>query len=129
MRWPFKVLGALAAAGIVATSTSAFTASNTMPSGGVAGYGQTTSTGATITAFSQTTVVLDASRLASVTFSSATNVTGKTAKMTLKSGNTLVGTSYACSLGGYVLGTMSITCNTPDNPLLNTFDTRGLSVV
>ena len=129
MRWTFRILAGLAAAGIVATSTSAFTASNTMPSGGVAGYGQTTSTGAIITAFSQTTVVMDASRLASVTFTSATNVTGKTAKMTLKSGNTLVGSSYTCTLGTYLLGSMSITCNTPDNPLLNTFDTRGLSVV
>lgn len=127
MRWPFKILGALAAAGIVATSTSAFTASNTMPAGGVTGYGQTTSTGAIITGFSQTTA-FDASRLASVTFTSTTNVTGKTAKMTLKSGNTIVGSSYSCTLGLY-LGSMSITCTTPDNPLLNTFDTRGLSIV
>lgn len=128
MRWSsFKIFGALAAAGIVAASTSAFTAGNTMPPGGVAGYGQTTSTGAVITAFSQTTA-LDASRLASVTFTSTTNVTGKTAKMTLKSGNTLVGSSYPCTLGLYV-GSMTITCNTPDNPLLNAFDTRGLSVV
>ena len=126
MRWPFKILGALAAAGI-ATSTSAFTASNTMPANGVTGHGQTTSTGAIITG-SQATAAMDASRLASVTFTSTANVTGKTSKMTLKSGNTLVGSSYPCTLGLYV-GSMTITCNTPDNPLLNAFDTRGLSVV
>ena len=62
MRRSYKIVSAHAAAGILATSTSAFTASTTMPTGGVTGYGQTT-------------------------------------------------------------------CNTPDNPLLNTFDTRGLSVV
>jgi hypothetical protein len=129
MRGTTKLLGAAAVAGIVATGGSAFTASNTLPAGSVMGYGQVVSTGATITAITNTLSTTDASKLASVAFASSTDVTGKTVKMTLKSGTAVVGTPYACTLGAYATGTMTITCATADNPLMNAFDTTGITVL
>jgi hypothetical protein len=46
MRKNIKLLGAVAVAGLVATSGSAFTASNTLNGNNVAGYGTSTVTGA-----------------------------------------------------------------------------------
>ncbi len=129
MRNSTKVFGALAITGVVAATGSASTASNTLPAGGVSGYGQVVSTGAIVTAVTDTLVTTDASRLASVAFTSSTDVTGKTVKMTLKSGTTVVGSPYACTLGAYSTGSMTITCDTADNPLMNAFDTTGLTVI
>lgn len=129
MRNSTRVFGALAVAGVVAATSSAFTASNTLPAGGVSGYGQVTSTGAIVTAVTHALLTLDASKLASVAFTSSTDVTGKTVKMTLKNGTTVVGSPYACTLGAYAAGSMTITCDTADNPLMNAFDTTGLTVI
>ncbi len=128
MRNTKKILGAVAVAGLVAAGASAFTASNTLPVGSVSGYGQTVSTGATITTVTDTLVTTDHSKLASVAFTSSTDVTGKTVSMTLKSGATVVGSPYSCTLGAFST-TMTITCATADNPLLNAFDTTGLTVL
>ena len=128
MRNTKKILGAVAVAGLVAAGASAFTASNTLPVGSVSGYGQTVSTGATITTVTDTLVTTDHSKLASVAFTSSTDVTGKTVSMTLKSGATVVGSPYSCTLGAFAT-TMTITCATADNPLLNAFDTTGLTVL
>jgi hypothetical protein len=122
-----KLLGALAVAGLIATGGAAFTASNTLPPGGVSGYGESVATGATITTVAHTLLAGDNSKLASVVFTSSTDVTGKTASMTLKQGTTPVGTPYTCTLGAFTT-TMTITCATADNPLLNAFDTTGLTV-
>jgi hypothetical protein len=122
-----KLLGALAVAGLIATGGAAFTASNTLPAGGVSGYGESVATGATITTVAHTLLAGDNSKLASVVFTSSTDVTGKTASMTLKQGTTPVGTPYTCTLGAFTT-TMTITCATADNPLLNAFDTTGLTV-
>lgn len=119
-------VGAVAALGFAAGG--AFTASNSMPSGGVQGYGQVVSTGATITQVSASTVPSDTSKVASVVFTSSTDVTGKTVTMMLKNGTSIVGTSpYTCTLGTYST-TMTITCATPDNPSLSDYDTTGLSI-
>jgi hypothetical protein len=128
MRNATKFLGAVAAAGIIAAGTSAFTASNTLPAGGVSGYGQSVATGATITTIAKTLLSTDNSKLASVTFTSSTDVTGKAASMTLKNGSTVVGSPYTCTLGAWTT-TMTITCATADNPLLSAFDTTGLTVI
>lgn len=128
MRKSAKVLIALGAGGLALAGGSAFTASNTMPTGSVSGYGQTVSTGATVTGISDTLLSSDASKLASVTFTSSTDVTGKTATMTLKNGTSVVGSPYSCTLGTYTSGTMTITCATSDNPALDAFDTTGLTV-
>ena len=129
MRATTKIVGLVAAAGIVAVGGPAFTASNSLPAGGVSGYGQVQSTGASITAVTDSLVTTDASKLASVAFTSSTDVTGKTVLMTLKNGTTVVGSPYSCTLGTYTAGTMTITCPTADNPVLNTFDVTGLTVI
>ncbi len=123
-------VGAVAALGFAAGG--AFTASNTMPAGGVQGYGQVLSTGAAVTQVTTSTLTTDASKAASVVFTTTTDVTGKAAKMTLKNGATVVGSPYSCTLGTYTAGTpgsMTITCATSDNPSLSAYDTTGLSVL
>lgn len=129
MRKSTKLFGAVAVAGIVAAGGAAFTAANTMPAGGVSGYGQTVSTGATVTAVTDTLLPADNSKLASVAFTSSTDLTGKAVSMTLKSGTTVVGNPYSCTFTAYTAGSTTITCDTADNPLLNTFDTTGLTVI
>ena len=129
MRKSAKIITALSIAGLSLAAGSAFTASNTLPAGSVSGYGQSVSTGATITAVSDTLVTTDHSKLASVAFTSSTDVTGKTVSMTLKSGTTVVGSPYTCTLGAYSTGSMTITCATADNPLMNAYDTTGLTVL
>lgn len=128
MRRSSKFFGALVVAGLVATGGAAFTASNTLPAVGVSGYGQTVATGATITAVNYTLLSTDNSKLASVVFTSSTDVTSKTASMTLKNGATVVGSPYTCTLGTFAT-TMTITCSTANNPLMNAFDTTGLTVI
>ena len=128
MRTSVKVISALSVAGLAVVAGSAFTASNTLPPGGVSGYGESVATGATITTISKALLSTDNSKLASVTFTSSTDVTGKTATMTLKSGTTPVGSPYSCTLGSWTT-TMTITCTTGDNPLISSFNTTGLTVL
>lgn len=123
-----KVATALVAGALVASAGWGFTASNTMPAGSVQGYGQVVSTGATVTTMVVNTVTGDASKVASVVFSTSTDTTSKTVKMTLKNGSTTVGSSYNCTTTG-VVSPWTITCNTADNPLLNSYDTTGLTVL
>jgi hypothetical protein len=112
----------------VAVTGSAFTAANTVPNS-VAGYGQGTVTGATVTNIAYTPAA-DATNLASVVFTSSTNVTGRTATMMLKQGTSPVGTSpYSCTLGTWSGSAIDITCLTPDNPPIANFNTVGLTVV
>jgi hypothetical protein len=129
VRKSFQILTALAVAGVAFAGASAFTASNTMPATSVAGYGEVVSTGATITAVSDNLDAASNSLLTSVVFASSTDVTGKTVTMTLKNGTSVVGSPYSCTLGAYAAGTMNITCATPSNPALNSFDTTGITVV
>lgn len=128
MRTSIKVLSALSVAGLAVAAGSAFTASNTLPAGGVSGYGESLATGATITAIANTALSTDNSKLASVTFTSSTDVTGKTATMTLKSGTTPVGGPYSCTFGAFST-TMTITCTATDNPAFSSFNTTGLTVL
>lgn len=131
MRKSTRLIGALAIAGVFAVGGAAFTASNTFSNtSNVAGYGESTETGATITGISYTSSTTDASKLASVAFTSTTNVTGDTATMTLKKGSTLVGSPYSCTLGTWdsTALKMTITCATSDVPAYTTFDTTGLTV-
>jgi hypothetical protein len=120
------VAGAVVALGVAVGGAS--TASNSMPAGGVQGYGQVVSTGATVSAVTANPVPADASRLADVVFSTTTDITGKTATLTLKNASDVVGTPYPCDVTG-TASPWTITCASTDNPLLNTFDTTGLTVV
>ena len=122
---------ALAGLGLTAAAAtgSAFTAANVVPAS-VAGYGEGSVSGATVTDIDYTPSATDNTDLASVVFHSSTDVTGRTATMTLKSGATPVGTSpYSCTLGAYAAGTMTITCATADTPAFSSFNTVGLTVV
>ena len=92
---PARFFGALAVAALV-TSGSAFTASNTFISESqVAGYSEQSSTGALIVQVNYTPWEDDRSRISSVSFVTTTDLTGKTASLTLKDGSTSVAT-YAC---------------------------------
>jgi cysteine sulfinate desulfinase/cysteine desulfurase-like protein len=132
VRNPAKWIVAAAVAGLAASGGgSALTASNTMPgSAVVSGYGEVTVSGATVTAVTDTLKAGDNSRLASVVFVSSTDLTNDTMTLTLKNAGTIVGTSYACSITtAWAAGSNTVTCDTSaDYPLLNTFNTLGLSV-
>jgi hypothetical protein len=129
MRRSHLVLSAVALSAAAVTG-SAFTAANSVPPT-VAGYGENTVSGATITDIDYVAYASDNTDVETVVFQSSTDVTGKTATLTLKMGTTPVGLSpYACTLGGYAAGTMDITCDTSaDHPDFDSFDTVGLTVV
>lgn len=126
MRTP-HVAVAVAAAVTVATG-SAMTAGNTLPST-IAGYGEASVSGATISAIDYIPLTTDHSKLSSVVFTSTTDLTLLTATMTLKNGGTQVGASpYGCNVGVWSGTEMTVTCATSDNPAFADFDTVGLMV-
>jgi hypothetical protein len=115
---------AVAAAAVAGT---AFTATNSVPNS-VAGYGQSTVSGAHVTNIQYTPLASDNTYLDVVTFTTDTDVTGKTATMTLKQGTTPVGASpYSCGLSTYST-TMTITCTVGGAVGFAAFDTVGLTV-
>lgn len=122
-----RTLGAIVLAGLAVSGAGAFTASNTLPATSTAGYGAAAVTGATITNITYTPLVADPSKLATVVFTSTTDVTGKTSKMTLRTASGVVGAAYSC-VNGVFLVTQSITCATADNPNIADFDSVGLTV-
>jgi hypothetical protein len=137
----------IAAAGTLAViglgAGGAFTASNTFSSGSVAGYGEVSVTGATVTAITNTPVSTDLTKLDRVVFTTSNDVFGKTASMTLKSGispatPTAFGT-YGCIVTQATAPVTTITCSTttvlavgafaaPVNPSLAAIDVTGLTV-
>jgi hypothetical protein len=122
---------ALAGLGLTAAAVtgSAFTAANAVPDS-VAGYGQGAVSGATVTDIDYTPYASDNTDLGAVVFNSSTDVTGKTATLTLKSDATTVLGTYTCTLGAYAAGTMDITCDTTsDHPDFDSFTYVGLTVV
>lgn len=128
MRKSAKIISALSVAGLAVAAGSAFTASNTLPASSIKGYGQTVSTGATITGMTFNTDATDGSKLESVVFVSTTDVTLNTVTMTLKQGATVVVNAQSCTKGAFAAGEMTITCD-PANLPLNDFNTTGLTVL
>jgi hypothetical protein len=128
-----RTLGAVLLAGLAVSGTGAFTASNTLPATTVAGYGAAAVTGATVTTIQYTPSATDSSKLSQVVFNSSTDVTGKTATMTLRSSGAQVGSPYTCTLGAYALTTMAITCSTGASDAARatfaSFDSVALTVV
>jgi len=122
----------MAAAGLSAAAVtgSAFTAANGLPST-VAGYGQVSVTGATISDIDYVPYASDNTDLQTVVFQSQTDVTGKTATLTLKKAGATVGDSpYSCTLGTHDGSSMDITCSTlSDHPDFDSFDHVGLTIV
>ena len=129
-----RTLGAVLVAGLIASGAGAFTASNTMSqTSNIAGFGTSTATGATVTDIAYTTDATDATKLASVIFTSSTNLAagvGKTASLVLQEGAT--STTYACTIGVWnaVTSTNTITCaTTSDDPNVADVTSTGLTVV
>lgn len=127
-----RTLGAVLLAGLAVSGAGAFTASNTMnETSNIAGYGQSTATGVTVTDIAYTTVASDATKLASVVFTTSDNLNagvGKTAKLVLQGGSGVLGT-YSCTIGAFVVTSGSITCNTADNPTVASVTATGITVV
>ena len=129
-----RTLGVVLLAGLAMSGAGAFTANNTMSqTSNIAGYGEATATGVTVTDIAYTTLSTDHSLLSEVVFNSSDDLAlgvGKTAKMVLKdSGGGVLG-SYDCTIGAYTLLTGNdITCATIDNPEVAAVAETGLTVV
>ncbi len=128
-----RTLGVVLLAGLAMSGAGAFTASNTMSQGSnVAGYGEATATGATVTDIKYTTLTADNSKLSQVVFSSSTDLAagvGKTAKLILKDSGGLTLGSYDCTIGAFLLSNNDITCATANNPEVAAVAKTGLTVV
>lgn len=131
-----RTLGVVLLAGLAISGGGAFTAANPMnQTSNVAGYGSATATGATVTDIAYN-LGNDSSKLSSVVFTTSTDVTGKTATLTLRNAGAQVGSSYTCELGTWTLdastltdttdGSMTITCNTTED--VADFNETGLTV-
>lgn len=107
-----RTLGVVLLAGLAVSGAGAFTGSNTYNNGTadtIAGYGESTATGAVVTAISYDASTTDSANLASVTFTTTTDMAGLTASVMLRDVDTT--TSY----GPYSCGTAvdSVTGLTP----------------
>jgi len=120
---------AVAAAGV---ATSAFTAANTVPAS-VAGYGQATVTGATVTDIHYVTDPGDGTVVDSVEFTSTTNLTGKDVTLTMKTtgGTAVVGQPYTCAVKtAWDLTIIVMECDTTATTRnFADFDSVGITVV
>lgn len=129
MRMSRVLLAGVAVAG-AAVTTSAFTASNTVPAS-VAGFGEGAVTGATVTDIHYVQNASDGTILDAVEFTSTTNLTGRTVTMTLKKSGGVVGTPYTCAVKTPWDATdIVITCDTTGSTLdFEDFDSVGLTVI
>jgi hypothetical protein len=122
------VAAAIAVGFIAIGSTSASTASNTVPNS-VAGFGEGTVTGATVTAVHYLTDTAETSQIDSVVFDSTTDLTGTTVTMTLKNSvPATMGTPYGCTYSAFAAGATTITCLTVDHPLISDLAATDLTV-
>jgi hypothetical protein len=135
------IFAGTAVAAAVASGT-AMTAANVVPNS-VAGFGEGMVSGATVTDIGYTALVTDNTKLASITFTTSTDITSQTDEgkttLTLKSGASagtpptggtpLRATPYVCAVGApYAAGSMTVVCNTADNPRFDAFTSVGLTV-
>ena len=89
MRKNFKLLGAVAVAGLVAAGGSAFPAANTGVDAAIAGYQSAAVTGVTVTNVEYVVNATDATKLSSIVFSETQDVSsGYAATLTLNDGVT-----------------------------------------
>ena len=87
MRKNFKLLGAVAVAGLVAAGGSAFTAANTGVTPAIAGYQSAAVTGVAVTNVEYKVDPADGSKFSSIVFTETTDVSSNhTAKLTLDKG-------------------------------------------
>ncbi len=112
----------------VAVTGSAFAAANPFTaSRNVAGYGEMTTTGATITNVAYT-LGSDASQISAVTFTTSTDIRGATARLQLRRGATIVGT-HTCDTSGSFGTSMTVPCALSAPVAIASFDTTGFTVV
>jgi len=128
MRMSRVLLAGVAVAG-AAVTTSAFTASNTVPAS-VAGFGEGAVTGATVTDIHYVADTADGTLVDAIEFTSTTNLTGKIATVTLKDGGVVVGTPYACTIKTAWTTEIVMTCDTSGSArAFEDFDSVGITVV
>lgn len=140
-----RTLGVVLVAGLAMSGAGAFTASNTFENASnVAGYGQNTVTGATVSAIAYTQSTTDSSKISAVKFQVNEDVTKKTSSLTLRSGTngaTLVSGPYSCSPGAYTATAVldanglvttpagtPVTCTLSPEVAIDSFTSTGLTV-
>ncbi|MCA0146951.1 hypothetical protein [Blastococcus sp. LR1] len=118
---------AVAAAGL---TTSAFTASNTITvDNNVAGYGELTTSGVTVTNIAYAPTAADGARLQSVAFTVTEDLTGMSSRMTLYGlGGSPTPISNGASTCSYVAANNLVTCTLTTPPLITSFDKTSLTV-
>lgn len=128
-----RTLGVVLLAGLAMSGSGAFTASNDMTgvSGGtknVGGFGTATVTGATVTnvAYTVDPLTVDNSKVSAIVFTATEVLTGKTAKLTLKSGTSDVTAPNTCAITGTLSSTITCTFTTPI--AFTAFDGEALAV-
>lgn len=128
-----STLGVTLLAGLAVSGGGAFTAANDMSAvtGGtknVGGFGTATVTGATVTNVSYTVdpLTLDNSKVSAIVFTATENLTGKTAKLTLKNAGENVTAPNTCAVT--FLTTSSITCTFTSPVAFSAFDGEALAV-
>jgi hypothetical protein len=122
-----RVLLAGVAVAAAAAATSAFTASNDFSgvTDNVAGYGDLTVTGATVTNIAYTPSTTDASKLHVVAFTTTTDTTGMLARMSLSLAGTATPSSASTCL---TTSATLITCTLTADVAFQAFDKTGLTV-
>ena len=118
MRKNFKLLGALAVAGLVAAGGSAFTDANTGINDAIGGYSSADVSGVVVTKVEYVVDVANSAKFSSINFSESTDVVTvtHTAKLTVTGGATPVVTT--CTIGataGTTAAPATITCPTTAN--------------
>jgi hypothetical protein len=130
MRTSRVLLAGVAVAG-AAVTTSAFTASNTLPATTVAGFGEVAVTGATVTDIHYVVDTADGTIVDAIEFTSTTDLTTKTSTLTLKDGGVVVGTPYPCTVKtAWDTTDIEMTCDTSGSTRnFEDFDSLGITVV
>ena len=86
-----------------------------------------TATGATVTNVAYT-LASDASKISAVTFTTTTDISGKTARLQLRQGSTIVST-HTCDTSGSFTTSMTVPCAITTPADITSFDTTGFTVV
>ena len=128
MRRSHLLLAGLGLTAVAVTGT-AFTAANTFTNAtNIAGHGQMTATGATVTNIAYT-LDTDVSKISAVTFTTSSNITGRTARLQLKQGSTIVSTHTCDTSAVYSGGSMTVPCAITTPADITSFDTTAFTVV
>ena len=126
-----RTLGVVLLAGLALSGAGAFTASNSIANS-TAGYGTATVSGVTVTDTNYTLAPTDNSKVTGMSFTHVSDLTGKTVKLDLTSGGTVVSSAVSTCVGGSgtALGKTVCTFTAPVGGVpLTSFDGFALTVV